>query len=943
MHVRFMRSPLARAVVSLALLSAASLLSGCGSGINGAVAAAISAPVNSVRVNQTVQLVAGSALTASTISYSVNGVPGGNDQYGHISSTGLYTAPALIPSPTNAVLITSVSSLFPTLPHSVMLSILNPIPIIGSISPATFPEGTATITITGSQFIYGAQIYWNGVAVPTTYISGTQLAASITAPNPGSYSITVSNPDPGAALSTAVAENVAPGKVVLTLQSGNGTSVRVANSIPLALTISGTNNTGINWLVNGVPNGNAQLGTISTNPYGTILYTAPPVVPVPSNIVTVTAVSVDNPAVSISQNIAVDNPIPILQSASPSTFNIGSATVVVTGSSFINGAQVLVNGAPTPTTFNTGNQLTATINPTISGNLDIQVLNPNPGAAASADFIASVTGNPPTPIVTPTDASRFLAQATFGPTDSDIRILGQLGYPAWFAQQFAIPPTPHAPYVEQQVILNNPPCAASDSVCNGKLFLANGSNENYVQQAFWQQALTGPDQLRQRLVFALTEMFVVSSANSAVVNSPRGEANYYDVLGADVFGNFRQLLEDITLNPMMGEFLSVQGNDKGDANRDPDENYAREVMQLFTIGLYQLNPDGSQKLDPTGNPIPTYSNTDVQGLAKVFTGWSWNVPGDSSDNAWSGADQYAGPGYGQDILPMQAYPSHHSILEKDFLGTTIPASASPDTAGDLKIALDTLFNHPNLPPFVCRQLIQHLVTSNPSPGYVARVAAVFQDDGLGVRGDMKAVIQAILLDDEARNAFNGASNPQFGKVREATVRFTEWARAFTAQSRNGAFNIGSTEDPIYSLGEMALRSPTVFNWFAPGYIPPGTSIQQAGLVAPEMQMTSVATVVGYLNYMQSNIGSNAQSGPELYSNYSAEIALAATPDALLDRINLLLMAGNMDSTLRSQILSAVNSVSIPTGDQNAINAALTTRVELAIYLAMASPAYSAQF
>jgi uncharacterized protein (DUF1800 family) len=415
------------------------------------------------------------------------------------------------------------------------------------------------------------------------------------------------------------------------------------------------------------------------------------------------------------------------------------------------------------------------------------------------------------------------------------------------------------------------------------------------------------------------------------------------MLGADSFGNFRQLLEDVTLNPMMGQFLSILGNDKGDSNRDPDENYAREVMQLFTIGLYQLNPDGTQKLDPTGQPIPTYSNNDVLGLAKVFTGFSWNVPGDSSNNAWSNCCEYVGTGFGEDLLQMQNYPGHHSTAEKDFLGVTIPTQSNPDPVGDLKIALDTLFNHPNLPPFFCKQMIEHLVTSNPSPAYVGRVAAVFQDNGTGVRGDMKAVIQAILLDPEARDSAAASSNPQYGKVREALVRYTEWARAFTAQSRNGVFNLGSTEDPIFALGEMSLRSPSVFNWFAPGYVPPGTSLEKAGLLAPEMEMTDVSTVVGYLNYMQSAIGADALNGPDVFSSYSTEIGLAATPDLLLDRVNLLLMAGEMDATLRSQILAAVNSIAIPAGDQNAINAALANRVKMAIYLTMAAPAYSAQF
>lgn len=274
---------------------------------------------------------------------------------------------------------------------------------------------------------------------------------------------------------------------------------------------------------------------------------------------------------------------------------------------------------------------------------------------------------------------------------------------------------------------------------------------------------------------------------------------------------------------------------------------------------------------------------------------------------------------------------------------TIPASGSPDPTGDLNIALDTLFNHPNLPAFFSKQLIQHLVTSNPSPAYVGRVSAVFKDNGQGVRGDMKAVISAILLDPEARDTATDAGNPQYGKVREALIRYTNWARAFTAQSRTGSYYLGSTEDPIWGLGQMTMRSPTVFNWFAPGYVPPGTSIAQAGLVAPEFEMTNVSTVVGYLNYMQSAIGSGAQNGPDLFSSYGAELDLANTPDQLVARVNLLLMAGQMDSTLQGEIVTAVSAIPIPTGDQNAINAALTARVQTAIYLTMASPAFCSQF
>jgi uncharacterized protein (DUF1800 family) len=546
--------------------------------------------------------------------------------------------------------------------------------------------------------------------------------------------------------------------------------------------------------------------------------------------------------------------------------------------------------------------------------------------------------------VSETDAARFLEQATFGATDATIHQVSMIGYQPWLNQQFALPPTLHEPAVEQAVILDNPPCASGNVKCNAALFEQNASNESFVQDTFWQQSIAGNDQLRQRVEYALTSLFVISTEpNFSIQSMPRGEANYYDVLGADVFGNFRTLLQDVTLNPMMGQFLNMLGNDKGNATTDPDENYAREVMQLFTIGLNQLNDDGSQKLDASGSPIPNYSNTDVMGLAAVFTGFSWNVPGNTSDTAWSNCCIYVGPGHGEELLPMVAYPSHHSTVEKQFLGVTIPASAAPDPEGDLKIALDTLFNHPNLPPFFCKQMIQHLVTSNPSPTYISNCSAIFKNDGTGVRGNLKAVISEILTDPEARDSATDFTNPQYGKVRESLLRYTEWARAFTAQSRTASYDNGSSEDPIWGLGEMSLRSPTVFNWFAPGFVPPGTSIAAAGLEAPEMQMTNVSTVVGYINYMQGAIGSSATGGSDLFSNYEEEMRLAATPTALLDRINLLLMAGEMDSTLYSQIEGAISAIDIPTSNQTAINAALLNRVQTAIYLTMASPEFCAQF
>ncbi len=935
----------------LAILSASSLigitfLAGCYSYQFGnlSTAASISTPANAVRVTEHLQL-GGIALTRGLpLTFYVNGIPGGNAELGTISSSGLYTAPAVIPTP-YTVTITSKSISYPTAPPGqVAVAVWNPIPVLGAVTPSGFSEGTTTVVVNGSKFIYGAQIMWKGKPVSTTYVSGGQLIAEIDEPTPGSYPLTVTNPNPGSASANPLSLKVGPGQVVFQLQPNEGTDVRVSNLISFGLTVNGTDNPAVKVKVNGIEGGNDEVGKAVNNKPGSILYLAPAIVPKPSNVVTLTITSVDNPKVSIEQNIAVMNPIPILFSATPSSFKVGKAGVTLTGQKFITGAQLLVNGSPVPTTFVSGSQLTANVDLDEPGNLDFQVLNPSPGPAVSADLITSVAGTPPTPIVDPNDASRFLQQATFGSTDSDIHHLSMIGYEAWLNEQFNMKQTLQEPAVEQALILNHQPCMMSATMCSASMFVQNSQQEDLVENSFWQTSITAPDQLRQRVEYALTQQFVISGTNFQVQSMPRGEANYYDLLGKDGFGNFRDLLQDVTLNPMMGQFLSMLQNDKGNANTDPDENYAREIMQLFTIGLYQLNDDGSQKLDQFGNPIPTYSNNDVMGLAKVFTGFSYGVPGNYNE-AWYNCCIWVGKGYGEDLNPMQPFEDHHSTDEKQFLGVTIPASSNPDASHDLNIAMNTLFNHPNLPPFFSKQLIQHMVTSNPSPAYINRVSQIFKDNGKGVRGDMKSVIAAVLTDPEARDSVAAAENPQYGKVRESLIRYTAWARAFTAQSRTGGFWLGSTEDPIWGLGEMPLRSPTVFNWFAPGYVPPATTIAAANLVGPEFQMTNVSSVVGFINYMQDAIGSDANNGQDVFSSYAAEVRVASYPDNLLDRLNLLLMAGRMSPTLRGQIIDAVSSISIPAGSPTSapVQAALAARARTAIYLTIASPDYGAQF
>ncbi len=520
------------------------------------------------------------------------------------------------------------------------------------------------------------------------------------------------------------------------------------------------------------------------------------------------------------------------------------------------------------------------------------------------------------------DAARFLAQASFGPNMNDIMQVAQGGKAAWMNNQFSKPQTLHRTYLD---------FLATELPAGSKLAQID------FFKSFWKQAVTGEDQLRQRTAFALSEIFVISFQNSNLPFFPRGVASYYDTLGQHAFGNYRHLLEDVARHPMMGMYLSAMGNRKESNERVPDENFAREILQLFSIGLYELNPDGSLKLR-NGLPIETYSHDDIAGLSKALTGWSWAGP-DQSEHRFKG--HITDPN--RDWLPMQNYSAFHSSSEKKFLNTTISGTTSGEA--DLKVAIDVIFNHPNVGPFIGKQLIQRLVTSNPSPAYIQRVANAFANNGQGIRGDMKAVLQAILLDDEAQNL--NPANPN-RKVREPIVRFANWMRAFNASSTSGKFLIGNIDDPMTGLGQNPMRAPSVFNFQRPGYVPPNTAIANADLTAPEMQNTNEISVAGYLNFMMDVIPSGVGIGSgvrDVQPNYSAELALVETPEQLLDRVDLLLLNGAMSPTLRNQILSAVNSVIIPISTfTNAEQVALAkaNRVHLSIFLTMASPEYLVQ-
>jgi uncharacterized protein (DUF1800 family) len=549
------------------------------------------------------------------------------------------------------------------------------------------------------------------------------------------------------------------------------------------------------------------------------------------------------------------------------------------------------------------------------------------GAPAANGQPAAYSGPPSDPPATKAAASRFLTQASFGPNAAEIDRMMGLGYTRWVDEQLAKPVgSPHLDYFAART---------------AELDEDERPSENWVYESFWRNAVAGDDQLRQRVTFALSQIFVISLQDTTVAQNPRGVAGYMDMLNRNAFGNFRQLIEDVSLHPMMGLYLTHLRNRKADIStgRVPDENYAREVMQLFTIGLYQLNLDGTVKLDSRNEPIPTYTIDDVMGLARVFTGFSWAGP-DTSLARFVGNIGISD----RDILPMRGYPVYHETGPKTFLGTTVLASTPEES---LKAALDALFNHPNVGPFIGKLLIQRLVTSNPTPPYVQRVATIFNNNGLGVRGDMKAVIRQVLLDPEARNDAIALQN-EAGKLREPVLRTTAWLRAFDSKSTTGRFLIGITDDPSSSLGQSPMRAPSVFSFYRPGYVPPNTTIAQAKLVSPEMQTTHEISVAGWLNtarnLVNNGMGANPPNDPkrDVQPDYTDEIAIADSAPALVDRIALLLTADRLPASVRSQIVTAVQSINVSISNPASLDTARRNRVYLAVYLTLASPEFIVQ-
>ena len=567
------------------------------------------------------------------------------------------------------------------------------------------------------------------------------------------------------------------------------------------------------------------------------------------------------------------------------------------------------------------------------------------------DSFDGVSGGPSTD----NDAARFLVQATFGPSPNDITHLRQVGYQGWLNEQFAASASTQTQYLDWFLVAFPDDYLSDDT--RMEIWVTNSVGTPDPSRG----GAIPTDQLRQRIAFALSEIFVVSNSNGTLAYEPWALASFYDMLAADAFVNYRTLLEDVTKHPAMGIFLSSIQNQKADATQNihPDENYAREVMQLFSVGLKQLNPDGTPVL-VGGQPVPTYDQTNVRGFAAVFTGWDWNNTGcgdttynccDADNYFWCGPSNQNDPPW---MLPMQPVEDYHdNTSDKQLLvypGVSLPGGVlvhGGDAHTEMTQALDNIFNHPNVGPFIATRLIERLVTSNPTPAYVQRITQIFNNNGSGVRGDLKAVIRAILLDPEAR--YGPWQLPDtFGKLREPLLKITQMWRAMEARSTGGRDGTLSSWPPIEEqIGQAPQRSPTVFNFFKPDFEQPG-EVEGRGLVSPEFQILTDTAIVATPNYFFHEVFCDYTGSTNCYAsddpatlqmNEDRDAALAATdPAGLVDEYNALFMSGQMSPFMRDVLITRLNLLTEDNYGQDLGR----TRVQHALYLILNSPEYSIQ-
>jgi uncharacterized protein (DUF1800 family) len=754
------------------------------------------------------------------------------------------------------------------------------------------PAGSFSLSINGANFNASSVVNFGGAPLATTYVSSTSLkatgvaAAALAGTN---VKITVTNPGLGGMTSSSVNLAITAPLPVSVAVSPTTAGVQVGATRQFTATVGGTSNTSVTWSVNNIAGGDASVGTISAGG----LYTSPAAVPSPASV-TVRATSVADPAVSGAATVTVQPPPPPVVTINPTTVSVqagqtqqfsatvsgaqntsvawsvnnvagGNATIGTVSASGLYAAPLNV---PSPASVTV--RATSVADPTVGANATLTVTQP-PGGGVSQG----------TPNLA---AGRFLEQAAYGPTPAAIAQVKAIGFAAWLDEQFALPETP----------INNP----------------GGMLMGQVQQEYLARITSAPDQLRQRVVYALSQIVVIS-ANKNIY--PDELVPYLQILSKNAFGNYRALLDEISHSSQMGKYLDLANSNKPMGVSAANENYARELMQLFTIGLYLLNPDGSRQLTyqlkPDGTPdlvapkipIPAYTQATVQQVALALTGWTF--PGPNANN-W---DNFSGP--------LVAHEVNHDTRQKTLVGVTLPAGQTAEQ--DMQGVLTWLFNHQNTAPFIATRLIRALVKSNPSPEFIARISAVFADNGSGVRGDLKAVVRAILLDPEARDDVAPADG---GRLKDSLHNIAAFVRA-----------LGGTIAPTNVLpwefsrmGQMPLSPNSVFGFYSPLYKIPRTT-----LGGPEFQIYGPTESVLRGNMLWWII---ANPGADFSVNLSPFLNLAGNTIALIDACDQAFLYGRMPPEMRQSLANAINAQ----GDA-------VSRVRTAIYLTVLSGFYAVQY
>jgi uncharacterized protein (DUF1800 family) len=906
--------------------------------------------VSSLEVTSTQQFTAYVPISPNTVVWFVNGIAGGNSAIGAISATGFYTPPAVIPT-SNVVTVSAKSTAFPAQIGNATLTITRPSPSLWSATPATLVVGNYSVTFNGANFAPDSQVLANGVAVLTTYKSPTSLVATGAAPQAGALTFAVRQPAPGAVTGNSVTVqvktaivgvSVAPSAVSVTLGKSQAFTANVTGTVNTAVTwsvnnvvggdavngtitaggvylapaampaasvvtiranssaspgtigqatvtllapitvsvsppsatvglgtaqtfvatLTGNANTGVTWSVNGITGGSASIGTVTTAG----LYTAPAVMPVPATM-TIRAASVVSASSFAQAAVTLVPPVTVKVAPTAATVRLGDTqTFVATVTGTANTAVTwTVDGVPG------GSSAAGTIS-------DVGVYTPPAlmpssttvtvgavSAAASASAQAAVTLAPALPLTSSLADARFLEQASFGPSPQSLAHLHQLGTTAWLDEQFTMP--------ETQI-----PLPADNNMGTLRAWMLY----NYS---------AAPDQLRQKVAYALSQI-IVTSGNKLVY--PDENIPWLQALSSHAFGNYRDLLREVTTSPSMGKYLDLARSAKPSAVSGANENYPRELMQLFTIGLWQMNQDGSYVKDASGNQVSTYDQQTVGQVALALTGWTY------ATNAY----EY----FGAPMVPNQA---NHDMTAKSFLGCSVAGGQSVDQ--DLDALLDCLMQHPNMAPFIATRLIRLLVMSNPSPGYIKRVADVFAGAAGGTRGDLKATITAILMDPEARQDTPATANA--GRLKDAIGQTVGLVRALGGQ-------FGANNQITYLFDYMSqsiLTPPSVFSWFSPMYRVPNSPS-----FGPEFQIYSQTDATLRGNFMFTLLGGGVNS--PLFQKYGND-----TP-GLVEAANQTLLYGRMPAAMKQALITAAT----PGYDPQA-------RITTVLYLTALSGFYAIQY